>query len=75
MEKARRLWIATLVWSAALAAEIARRVRSAFNPASAARQPSLTAYWDAMAANAAVGRKRMTQVRPEAAAVAAELFT
>jgi hypothetical protein len=69
------LWIATLVWSAALAAEIVQRARSAFNPASAARQPSLTACWDATAANAAVGHKKMTQVRLEAAAVAVELFT
>jgi hypothetical protein len=75
MEKARKLWIATLVWSAALAAEIVQRARSTFNPASAVRLPSLTVCWDATEANAAVGRKRMTQVRPEAAAVAVELFT
>jgi hypothetical protein len=45
-----------------------------FNPVSVALQQSSTACWDETAANAAADLKQMTQARPKAAAVAAELF-
>jgi len=74
MGKARKLSILTPVWSAAPAVKTVRQARSMCNPASVAPQPSLTACWGETAVNAAADLKQMTQARPEATAVAAELF-
>jgi len=63
----------TPVWSAAPAAKTVRQARSVCNPVSVALLPSSTACWGETAVNAAADLKQVTQARPEAAAVVAEL--